>query len=60
MQADFRDPAMTWLFSPLQRLRALVSRGADAMQLLTIRRILMVMFIVLVLFLAVIAALEGR
>jgi formate hydrogenlyase subunit 3/multisubunit Na+/H+ antiporter MnhD subunit len=60
MQASFRDPAITWLFAPLQRARAAVSRAADAMQLLTIRRILMVMFVVLVLFLAVIAAVEAR
>ena len=51
---------MTWLFAPLQRARATISRAADAMQLLTIRRILMVMFVVLVLFLAVIAAVEAR
>jgi hydrogenase-4 component B len=54
------DPAETWVFRPLARARAVVSRAADAMQLLTIRRILMVMFVVLVLFLAVIAALEAR
>jgi formate hydrogenlyase subunit 3/multisubunit Na+/H+ antiporter MnhD subunit len=58
--ASFRDPALVWLFAPLQRTRALASRAADAMQLLTIRRILMVMFVVLVLFLAAIAALEAR
>ncbi len=60
MQATFEDPAVTWLFAPLQRARASASRFADAMQLLTIRRILMVMFVVLVLFLVVIAALEAR
>jgi hydrogenase-4 component B len=60
MQAGFRDPAVTWLFAPLQRARAAASRAADAMQLLTIRRILTVMFVVLVLFLAAIAALEAR
>jgi NADH:ubiquinone oxidoreductase subunit 5 (subunit L)/multisubunit Na+/H+ antiporter MnhA subunit len=54
------DPAETWLFRPLARARSVVSRFADTMQLLTIRRILMVMFVVLVLFLAVIAALEAR
>ncbi len=54
------DPAETWLFRPLSRARSVVSRFADTMQLLTIRRILMVMFVVLVLFLAVIAALEAR
>ncbi len=54
------DPAETWVFAPLARARAVVSRAADAMQLLTIRRILMVMFVVLVLFLSVIAALEAR
>jgi formate hydrogenlyase subunit 3/multisubunit Na+/H+ antiporter MnhD subunit len=54
------DPAMTWLFRPLARARAALSRVADAMQLLTIRRILMVMFVVLVAFLAAIAALEAR
>jgi hypothetical protein len=60
MEAGFRDPAVVWLFQPLARARAIVSRAADAMQLLTIRRILMVMFVVLVAFLAVIAALEAR
>jgi len=60
MLAGFRDPALTWLFRPLRHARATISRAADAMQLLTIRRILMVMFVVLVLFLAVIAALEAR
>jgi hydrogenase-4 component B len=60
MEAGFRDPAVVWLFQPLARARAVVSRAADAMQLLTIRRILMVMFVVLVAFLAVIAALEAR
>jgi hydrogenase-4 component B len=60
MQSGFRDPAVVWLFQPLARARAVVSRAADAMQLLTIRRILMVMFVVLVAFLAVIAALEAR
>jgi formate hydrogenlyase subunit 3/multisubunit Na+/H+ antiporter MnhD subunit len=60
MQAGFRDPASVWLFAPLQRVRAALSRAADTMQLLTIRRILTVMFVVLVLFLAVIAAVEAR
>jgi hydrogenase-4 component B len=60
MHAGFRDPAMTWLFGPLQRARVIVSSAADAMQVLTIRRLLMVMFVVLVLFLAVLAAVEAR
>ncbi len=60
MGTDFRDPAMAWLFVPLRRARTTVSHIADAMQLLTIRRILMVMFVVLVLFLAAIAAVEMR
>jgi len=55
-----RDPALHWIFHPLLRARATLSRWADTMQLLTIRRILMVMFVVLVAFLAAIAALEAR
>jgi formate hydrogenlyase subunit 3/multisubunit Na+/H+ antiporter MnhD subunit len=54
------DPALTWLMTPVMRARSAVSRAADAMQLLTIRRILALIFAVLVLFLAVIAALELR
>ncbi len=60
MRAGFTDPAVSWLFAPLQRMRVVLSRAADTMQLLTIRRILMVMFVVLVLFLAVIAGVEAR
>ncbi|MBS0559489.1 MAG: hydrogenase 4 subunit B [Proteobacteria bacterium] len=52
------DPAMHWLMRPLLAARGAISRAADAMQVLTIRRILTVMFAVLVLFLAVIAAVE--
>jgi len=52
------DPAMQWLMRPLLAARGTVSRAADAMQVLTIRRILTVMFAVLVVFLAVIAAVE--
>ncbi|MBU6498605.1 MAG: hydrogenase 4 subunit B, partial [Rhodospirillales bacterium] len=53
----WHDPADTWLFRPVSRLRAAVSALADGMQFLTIRRTLTVMFLVLVVFLTVIAVL---
>ncbi len=52
------DPTSAWLFAPIGALRDRLSGFADAMQFLTIRRTLTVMFAALVLFLIVIAALE--
>jgi NADH:ubiquinone oxidoreductase subunit 5 (subunit L)/multisubunit Na+/H+ antiporter MnhA subunit len=52
------DPAAAWLFGPVAALRDRLSGLADRMQFLTIRRALMVVFVALVLFLALIAALE--
>ncbi|MBN9560164.1 MAG: hydrogenase 4 subunit B [Alphaproteobacteria bacterium] len=60
LHAEHSDPADTLLFAPIARLRELLSAQADRMQLLTIRRVLSVMFAALVLFLAVIAMLEAR
>ncbi len=54
------DPADTLLFRPILRLREALSAQADRMQFLTIRRVLSVMFVALVLFLAVVALLEAR
>lgn len=54
-----RDPAEPWLFAPIGRWRNKIVSVADTMQFLTIRQILSVMFAVLVLFLAVIAAVES-
>jgi LPXTG-motif cell wall-anchored protein len=52
------DPSATWLFAAIAALRAELSRNADRMQWLTIRRTLVVMFSALVLFLAVVAVME--
>jgi hypothetical protein len=52
------DPFATHLFARVAAWRDRLSGYADAMQFLTIRRTLMVMFAALVAFLAVIAALE--
>jgi hypothetical protein len=54
------DPGDKLLFEPIGRLRAVLSVQADRMQFLTIRRVLSVMFVALVLFLAVVALLEAR
>ncbi|HTW27929.1 MAG TPA: proton-conducting transporter membrane subunit [Acetobacteraceae bacterium] len=54
-----RDPAETWLHMPLLRLRGALSKQADRLQFLTIRRTLVVIFAALVVFLAVIAWLEA-
>jgi hydrogenase-4 component B len=54
-----RDPAAAYVFAPLNRLHGVIANLADAMQPLTIRRALGVMFTTLVLFLAVIALLEA-
>jgi NADH:ubiquinone oxidoreductase subunit 5 (subunit L)/multisubunit Na+/H+ antiporter MnhA subunit len=56
--ASRADPAAAWLFGPVASLRDRLSGLADGMQFLTIRRTLAVMFCVLVLFLATVAALE--
>ena len=54
-----RDPAEPWLFVPIGKWREKMVIVADGMQFLTIRQILSVMFAVLVLFLAMIAAMES-
>lgn len=56
---EAHDPADTWLFRPLRRVREVLAFRADRMQYLTIRRTLAVIFTVLVLFLAAIAWLEA-
>ncbi|MSO90139.1 MAG: hydrogenase 4 subunit B [Acetobacteraceae bacterium] len=53
-----RDPAEPWLFAPIGRWREKIVGIADAMQFLTIRQTLSVMFAVLILFLASIAVVE--
>jgi len=58
-EATQRDPAEPWLFAPIGRWREKIVTLADAMQFLTIRQILSVMFSVLVLFLAMIAWVES-
>lgn len=57
--ATSRDPAEPWLFAPIGRWREKLVGVADAMQFLTIRQTLSVMFAVLVLFLAAIAVVEA-
>jgi formate hydrogenlyase subunit 3/multisubunit Na+/H+ antiporter MnhD subunit len=52
------DPAAAWLFAPAAALRHRLSGLADSLQFLTIRRALMVVFVALVLFLALVAVLE--
>ena len=47
---SLRDPAEPWLFAPVGWLRERIVTVADAMQFLTIRQTLSVMFAVLVLF----------
>ena len=54
-----RDPAEPWLFAPIGRWREKIVALADAMQFLTIRQTLSVMFAVLVLFLASVAMVEA-
>lgn len=54
-----RDPSEPWLFAPIGQWREKIVGIADAMQFLTIRQTLSVMFAVLVLFLAVIAGMEA-
>lgn len=57
-ETTLADPATTGLFRPAERLRDVISKFADTMQFLTIRHTLVVMFSVLVLFLAIVAVLE--
>lgn len=57
---SLRDPAATYVFSPLARARGMLGRLVDFMQFLTIRRMLSLMFTMLILFLVIIAALEAR
>jgi hydrogenase-4 component B len=59
LAVEAHDPADTWLFRPLRRVREVLAFRADRMQYLTIRRTLAVIFAVLVLFLAAIAWLEA-
>jgi len=54
-----RDPAEPFLFAPIGRWREKFVGAADAMQFLTIRQILSVMFVAVVLFLTVIAGVES-
>ncbi len=56
---DQSDPAERLLFTPLLALRKALSVRADAMQFLTIRRTLSVMFVLLVLLLVIIAWVEA-
>lgn len=58
LEASFTDPAERWIFAPLAAARAALSQIADRLQALTIRRILCLMFAVLVLFLVAVAILE--
>ncbi|MCW3473721.1 proton-conducting transporter transmembrane domain-containing protein [Limobrevibacterium gyesilva] len=58
LEVALHDPADTHLFQPAARARDALSGLADRMQFLTIRRTLSLMFIALVLFLAVVAAME--
>jgi len=58
LAVSMRDPAEALLFAPLGRWRDRGSALADGMQFLTIRRILQVMFGVLVGFLALVVVLE--
>lgn len=58
LAVSMRDPAEALLFAPLGRWRDRGSALADGMQFLTIRRILQVMFTVLVGFLALVVVLE--
>ena len=50
-----RDPAWPLIFLPILKARAWLSGRADRLQVLTIRRTLVVMFVALVAFLAAIA-----
>jgi formate hydrogenlyase subunit 3/multisubunit Na+/H+ antiporter MnhD subunit len=54
-----RDPADAWLSAPIGWTREKLVDVADAMQFLTIRRLLSLMFVVLVLFLAIVAGIEA-
>jgi len=54
-----RDPADAFLSAPIGWTREKLVDIADSMQFLTIRRLLSVMFVVLVLFLAVVAGIEA-
>ncbi len=53
--ASWQDPAVTWLFLPLQRTRDAIARAVDRLQALTIRRTLGLTFVMLVLLLVLIA-----
>jgi formate hydrogenlyase subunit 3/multisubunit Na+/H+ antiporter MnhD subunit len=59
LDVQVEDPAERFLFAGLAAARAFLSDRADRMQFLTIRRTLVVLFVVLVVFLAGIAGLRG-
>ncbi|MSP29867.1 MAG: hydrogenase 4 subunit B [Acetobacteraceae bacterium] len=59
LSVALRDPAEPWLFAPIGRWREKATSLADAMQFLTIRQTLSVMFALLVLLLAGIAVMEA-
>ena len=53
-----KDPASAFLFQPIARFRTALSERADALQFLTIQRVLVVIFAVLVTFLIVVVIVE--
>jgi hydrogenase-4 component B len=53
------DPAAAWLFAPVAALRERLAAFADRMQLLTVRRALVVLFVALVLLLLILAWVEN-
>jgi formate hydrogenlyase subunit 3/multisubunit Na+/H+ antiporter MnhD subunit len=57
--ASWQDPAVTWLFGPLQHAKDAIARAVDRLQALTIRRTLGLTFAMLVLFLALIAWMQA-
>ena len=57
--ASWQDPAVTWLFLPMQRAKDAIARAVDRLQALTIRRTLGLTFAMLVLFLALIAWMQA-
>jgi formate hydrogenlyase subunit 3/multisubunit Na+/H+ antiporter MnhD subunit len=58
IEASFTDPAEAWLFRPLARWRDRLFGHGDAVQLLTIRRTLAVVFVALVALLVLVALAE--
>ena len=58
IQTSFADPAEMWLFRPLAAWRDRLSGHADAVQFLTVRRSLSLVFVALVALLAIVALTE--